>query len=79
MALLQVRVGVLLPACEALQLVGSSAHPTRIALDTLPEQHPARLAAAVVDPEEPELPAAPVADADRNDTAEKTASLGVAA
>ncbi|MFF8186184.1 twin-arginine translocase TatA/TatE family subunit [Microbacterium sp. NPDC016588] len=60
-------------------VIGSSAHPTRIALDTLPEQHPARLAAAVVDPEEPELPATPAADAERNDTAEKTASLGVAA
>ncbi|MDI9889651.1 preprotein translocase [Microbacterium sp. IEGM 1404] len=60
-------------------VVGSSAHPTRIALDALPELHPARLAAAVVDPEEPELPAAPAADAERNDTAEKTASVGVAA
>lgn len=60
-------------------VVGSSAHPTRIALDALPEEHPARRAAAVVRAEETELPAAPVADAERNDTAEKTASVGVAA
>lgn len=49
-------------------VVGDSAHPTRIALDALPDGHPAREAARMH----------PV-DAERNDTAEKTPSVGVAA